>query len=308
MKRIAPLPDYSPNLCLYHATCDDGFTAAWAIWLRWPLCEFRAVQYGQPAPDDVADKHVLIVDFSWPADELERMAMSAQTVLVLDHHKTAEASLQGMHRIVRPTYENVLRCFARMVGGPRERILVEFDMERSGARMAWNFAHPGSNPHILVNLVEDRDLWRFQFPETKPVRMLLQSVRHSFEGWCEVADQLRTDLPGSVRTGQAIQRFYEARVEEMADAAELQSIEGWENVPVAHVPYAFVSDVCHRLLQMHPTAPFAAACVTAHGGTTYSLRSDDGRQDVSAIAKARGGGGHRNAAGFRLEQGSFQNA
>lgn len=290
---------YAPDLCLYHANCDDGFTAAWAIWKRWPRCEFRAVQYGNPPPEDVAGKHVLIVDFSWPAEQLEQIAETATTVLALDHHKTAQSALSGMNQIVRPTHENVIRCFSRMSGGPRSRILVEFDMERSGARMAWNFAHPGANPHVIVNLVEDRDLWRFNFPETKPIRMLLQSVLRDFGAWDEVASHISADLLGAVSTGRAIQRFYDARVEEMAVSAGVQTFYGFDRVPVAHVPYAFVSDVCNRLLELHPDAPFAAACVVAYGETTYSLRSDNGREDVSEIAKSHGGGGHRNAAGFR---------
>lgn len=32
----------------------------------------------------------------------------------------------------------------------------------------------------------------------------------------------------------------------------------------------------------------------------WSLRSEDGRVDVSEIAKSYGGGGHRNAAGFQI--------
>ncbi len=35
-----------------------------------------------------------------------------------------------------------------------------------------------------------------------------------------------------------------------------------------------------------------------------SLRSSDGRVDVSAIAREVGGGGHRQAAGFTTEMGS----
>lgn len=296
------MSDYTPDLCLYHANCDDGFTAAWAIWQRWPECEFRSVQYGNTPPEDVADKNVLIVDFSWPAEQMELIAESAQTVLVLDHHKTAQNALSGLNQIVRPDYQNIMRCFARMSGGPRSRILVEFDMERSGARMAWNFAFPGEQPHILINLVEDRDLWRFRFPQTKPVRMLLQSTPYDFSSWHLVASLIAVDLDAAVGIGSHIQRFYDARVEEMADSAIVQAFAGFDGVPVAHVPYAFVSDVCHRLLAKHPSAPFAAACVVAHGGVTYSLRSSDEREDVSSIAKARGGGGHRNAAGFRLEE------
>jgi len=290
---------YEPDICLYHANCDDGFTAAWAIWQRWPDCEFRPAQYGNQPPPDIAGKHILIVDFSWPRADLEVLAETAASILVLDHHKTAQAELSHMHQIVRPTYENVGRCFSRMSGSPNARVLVEFDMDRSGARMAWNFAHPGDESPLLVDLVEDRDLWRFQHVMTKPVRMLLQSVPRTFSDWSDISGYLDADPDGAALTGSAIQGYYDARVAEMAEAATVQHFAGFDGVPIAHVPYAFVSDVCHQLLAQHPDAPFAAACVVAHGGTTYSLRSSDEREDVSKIAKARGGGGHRNAAGFR---------
>jgi nanoRNase/pAp phosphatase (c-di-AMP/oligoRNAs hydrolase) len=58
--------------------------------------------------------------------------------------------------------------------------------------------------------------------------------------------------------------------------------------------------VAHELLKAHPAAPFAAVVVDVHGGRTWSLRSEDSRQDVSEVAKGFGGGGHRNAAGFRV--------
>jgi uncharacterized protein len=40
--------------------------------------------------------------------------------------------------------------------------------------------------------------------------------------------------------------------------------------------------------------------VEAYGSRTWSLRSEDSRQDVSEVASTFGGGGHRNAAGFRV--------
>lgn len=42
---------WSPDVCIYHGGCDDGFGAAWAIWRRWPKCEFVPGYYGQAQPD-----------------------------------------------------------------------------------------------------------------------------------------------------------------------------------------------------------------------------------------------------------------
>jgi nanoRNase/pAp phosphatase (c-di-AMP/oligoRNAs hydrolase) len=46
-------------------------------------------------------------------------------------------------------------------------------------------------------------------------------------------------------------------------------------------------------------SPFGACYFDRHDGKRqWSLRSRDGGVDVSEIAKAHGGGGHKNAAGF----------
>lgn len=57
------------------------------------------------------------------------------------------------------------------------------------------------------------------------------------------------------------------------------------------------SDIGHALLKRHPTAQYAVV----QTGRGWALRSEDNRADVARIAKALGGGGHRNAAGCKAE-------
>ena len=89
-------------------------------------------------------------------------------------------------------------------------------------------------------------------------------------------------------------------ISNICDTAFVGEITG-HRVPVASCSYDFVSEAAHELLNRNPDAPFAACIVRSHDGTTYSLRSMDDRMDVSEIAKSYGGGGHRNAAGFRVK-------
>ena len=46
--------------------------------------------------------------------------------------------------------------------------------------------------------------------------------------------------------------------------------------------------------------PFAASYYDVKDGRIYSLRSQPEGIDVSEIAKAMGGGGHKHAAGFKI--------
>src|SRR5258708_4926651 len=86
--------EWKPDICIYHGNCDDGFGAAWAIWTRWGNeVAYVPGVYGKPLPD-VAGKNVLFVDFSAKRAEIDEMAQVAKSILIIDHHKTAEADLE----------------------------------------------------------------------------------------------------------------------------------------------------------------------------------------------------------------------
>lgn len=280
----------APDICIYHANCDDGFAAAYAVWKRFgDDVEYIPAQYGQALPD-VADKDVLIVDFSYKKPDMEALADQARRVIVLDHHKTAKAELEGFVQ---------LNC----IGGPFEKryadkmiegVGVHFDMEKSGCRLAWEYCFGNASMPDWFEAVEDRDLWRFNLRGTKEICIAIRSLRREFELWdMFTAERLAND-------GVAIRRYVDMIIGNICDTAFTEVVHG-HSVPVAACSYDFVSEVAHELLNRNPDAPFAACLVRSHDGVTYSLRSMDDRMDVSEIARANGGGGHRNAAGFRVE-------
>lgn len=277
-----------PDLCLYHADCDDGFAAAYAVRARFgDDVRFVPAQYGCPPPD-VAGLDVLIVDFSYPADVLREMGETAHRIVVLDHHKTAQAALAAF-----PSIDIADRAaVARADPGT----FVHFDMEKSGCRLAWEYCFGHEGMRLMpawMGHIEDRDLWRFDLTGTREVSATLRSHPRDFNTWdCFSRDRL-------VAEGRPIVRYIERIVDNIAKTAWEEEIGG-HRVPVAACSYDFVSEVGHRLLQLHPDAPFAAGVVLSYGARRYSLRSDDSRTDVAEIARAFGGGGHRNAAGFTM--------
>jgi len=72
---------------------------------------------------------------------------------------------------------------------------------------------------------------------------------------------------------------------------------GGHDVPVANLPYMFASDAGQLMAEGER---FAGSYFDTPEGRTFSLRSTDAGMDVSEIAQQYGGGGHRNAAGFRV--------
>ncbi|WP_421849849.1 hypothetical protein [Oricola sp.] len=283
----------APDICIYHANCDDGFAAAYVIWKEWGnAVEFVACDY-KHKPPDVTGKDVLIVDFSFDLGTMLAMARQARRIIVLDHHKTARDALCEVPRCpVKSPMSTIVT--AQGCETLADGLWVHFDMRKAGCRLAWEYVHGDSRtmPEWMV-CVEDRDLWRFNHPDTKKISAALRSHPRKFEVWD------RFSIFDLEREGRAIRRYIDQTVSNIADTAFTEKIGG-HTVPVAACSYDFVSDVGHELLRRNPRAAFAACIIRTRDGTTYSLRSDDRRMDVSQIARAQGGGGHRNAAGFRV--------
>lgn len=296
--------NWTPEIVIYHAQCADGFGAAWACWMRWRgEPQYIAAGYGQ-TPPDVTGKNVLIVDFSYKRDVLREMGRQARSIIVLDHHKSAQADLAdwAIDDVAGDFWagDNPMKSICEIDEHVGQPIAALFDMEKSGARLAWEFCHDDEAP-LLIRLIEDRDLWRFTMHDTKPFALWLRSEPFSFERFDLLAQQLEDGRDGHeiMTEARAMQRFFDAKVGEIAALSRIGKLAG-HRVPLCNCPPMFASDVGHKLLDDHPDAPFVA-CYSDQGDSRgYSLRSRDDRMDVSAIAAKFGGGGHRNAAGFGI--------
>lgn len=293
---------WTPDIVIYHGHCADGFGAAWACWMRWrDKAKYVAASYGTPPPD-VIGKNVLIVDFSYKRETLRAMGSQARSIIVLDHHKTAQTDLADW-AIDDVTGEfwaggdpmKAVRFNDDHIGQP---IAALFDMEKSGAVLAWEFCHEEPVP-MLLRLIQDRDLWRFALEDTKPFALWLRSEPFNFDRFEYIAQQIEGGRDGHaiMTEARAMQRFFDAKVEEIAAYARFRRI-GEHDAIVVNCPPMFASEVGHALLDKHPDAPFAATYFDSNNSRGWSLRSRDDRVDVSAVATKFGGGGHRNAAGF----------
>ena len=56
-----------------------------------------------------------------------------------------------------------------------------FDANRSGATLAWDLVHPGKHCPEMLKLVEDRDLWRHQIPNSESLLRVLDAEPYRFD-------------------------------------------------------------------------------------------------------------------------------
>lgn len=182
------------TLCIYHANCADGLGAAWAVYRALgDNVEFHAASYGDnpvgsigngaggwffPISTEIANRDILIVDFSYPLPVLRAMAAEARSVLVLDHHKTAQEDLTTLEPFCgceieyrNPSYSEILQAIS--TGDTDANLFAIFDLNRSGAGLTWDYLHPNVPRPRIIDLIEDRD---FKYdPETRQFHAALMS-------------------------------------------------------------------------------------------------------------------------------------
>ncbi|MBX3236071.1 MAG: phosphohydrolase [Nitrospiraceae bacterium] len=252
-----------PTLILYHAECADGFGAAWAIWRRYPEARFQPVKHGEPPPADLGGERVVIVDFSYTRPTLEAMAKEADALIVLDHHITAEQALADLP-------------------------FAHFDLSKSGALLAWEWAHDEPAPWLL-RYVQDKDLWHWALPHSREISAALASHPFDFELWS------RFEQHELEREGRAILRYENELVTKLASHVMMVRFEG-ELVPSVQSA-VLTSQIGERLSAQHP---FCLIWHDRNGRRYYSMRSREDGTDVGGIAASFGGGGHTHAAGFSV--------
>jgi len=269
-------------LVIYHNQCTDGFAAAWCFHHKDPAgYDFHGGVYGV-APPDVAGRDVFLVDFSYKKDVLLAMALTAKSITVLDHHASAQADLQNF----KPGSEH---C----------PTVVHFDMERSGATMAWDYLFPDQDRPLLLNNIEDRDLWRFKLDFSRELHAAVNSHEWTFEMWDEFMSASPTGRLHLAVAGKAILRKHDIDVKDICRTNKRRLPIGGYMVVAANVPGWMASDAGHLLGQGEP---FAACYWDTETHRVFSLRSRPEGLDVSLIAGQYDGGGHKHAAGFKVSR------
>lgn len=259
------------------------------------------VQYGNPLPLDLQQltkqDSVYIVDFSYKANELTELAASVGTLVVLDHHKSAQAELDGLQEKLQGI------CKAH----------IHFDMGKSGALLAWEYFNPGIDAPYICKLVNDRDMWVFEYgDETRSLECFIRSFGYPSDmaWWDKMQGMDSTSDEDSPYFIEAMQKGFVCLEYERAVIAKFaRNPRNWSIVTVEFkgkklrgIVYEGMGILHSELAEQFYTTTDIDFTMEwrrkEHEKIIYSLRSP--KIDVSELAKAYGGGGHKAAAGFSL--------
>lgn len=263
---------------IYHKNCPDGFAAAWCAWKKFgDSASYIAASYSDPIPENIDGKEVYVLDFSYDAVRLPLLESKAKKLVVLDHHKGAEAH-------VKATKEHV------------------FDVEHSGAYLAWTYFHPETPVPVCVEYISDGDRNIYTREDSRSICTYLCSTEKTFDAFEKVYQEMEDESGRSavVEKGELLMRYRDFVTEPGFNSVHFIEIIKGVIVPAVNAvfPMDEKSYLIQRIYTKYP--PVAMSYRYDEGQWKCSLRSD-GDFDCTSLAKQFGGSGHPGASGFSIQ-------
>lgn len=225
-------------------------------------------------------KNVIIVDYYIKdTEDMQKLLDSANSVIWNDHHKTGIELYEG---------------FGTYIEGIRTT-------ERSGCYITWKWFTMDFDIEVpeVVKYVDDYDLWKFEYDETKPfinsLKMYSDLDPSNPIFWDPLIENQESELDKLIQDGNIVEhykdmwrrksKYYETKFEGLKVAVmnKMTNSEGFK----------YIDD-----------GSFDALMTWNFDGTkfNYSIyRAKNSNAEILPIAVKYGGGGHEGAAGFTHE-------
>jgi len=269
------------QIVCYHSYCWDGLTAAWLLSKIWPAAKFIPVNFGDNPPEVTNDDNLVIVDFSWKREVIEGLKQKTKSLLVIDHHKSAQKELEGLDYCV-------------------------FDMDKSGASLVYDHFRRRIDAKYLktckwlVDYVEDRDLYRHHLPHSRAVAAAIRLLPIEFSSIESLlVNFAEHSLDQLIIQGEAILKYEKNLIDMHVLHALEYDVMGMIVKGVPCTMASMISDIGNALCKGYPFAMIWWDDIVK-GNRHYSLRSAPDGIDVGELASKLGGGGHKHAAGFHV--------
>lgn len=260
----------------------DGYCSALAAYLVYGLnAEYICVQYGQAFPNIKLDKQteIYILDFSYSREILDEVNNKVYSLKVIDHHASAQEELNGAYYAI-------------------------FDMTKSGAVLSWEYFHPKKEIPFIFKIVQDRDLWKFDYPESKLFESGIKASGKSknLANWF----MLYSDddyLAKTIEKGKIIKEIEDGVIANFISTKKFKIVNFRGHKVAVYNQTSLISEMASAInldeeLNVDYTLSYF---IEKEGKVILSFRSGDRSNiDVKAIAKTFGGGGHIRSSGASL--------
>lgn len=251
---------------------------------------FHSITYGMEFPFEkiAEDDHVYIVDYSIHPDEMLRLWGLTKNIVWIDHHITAIEKYKD---------------FPYDIGGNR-------DTAKCGALLCWEWCFPDQDVPASVLLTNDYDLWTFQYGDfTKSFQIYMETFEANFPNslWLDPDIFEETEVMGyltetpPVRDGRLLLNY-----KRKTDERKAKSLCFTTKVDDIRFLCANTQGNSATVDSMFDPEKHDAIMLFHFNGRHWKFGLYTEKDiDLTPIAVANGGGGHKKACGFELSNEEF---
>lgn len=270
------------EVVIYHSPCADGMMSRVVAqkFLGDRDVLYYPMSIGQSFPGGLEKKNVLICDYSYRKDVLNKLLLIVNKLLIIDHHDSAEKDLCDLD--------------------DKYKI---FDMGYSGAMLTWFYFFPEIKAPLIVEYVQDRDLFTKKLEGTDNFASWFFTLPFEFEEYNKYFDDnlLLEMIKGKGEPYGELNNYY------IGQAVDY-SVPKFCKIKDKYYFVAYVnssickSDIGNKIFNKYKFIDFSVVYSISDttDDTNFSLRSTVDRANVSSIAFSLGGGGHVCASGVRV--------
>lgn len=275
-------------ICIHHNKDMDGYTSGAIVKKRFPDCKLIGWDYKDAIPDfeQFKGQDVIIIDITFPIDKIKELGRTCNQLTVIDHHVSFKRE-----------YDERVDVW--------DSFLYVYKDRKAACEIGWGYLFPDKEIPLGVTLIGRYDTWRQEEGdwegETLPFKFYMYGHVKSaedYENWV-LDSELDKYISDAVDTGRAIMHYQHTMDESIAEKNAFErKAYGLRALCLDYYPFS-----SETLKSVFDPAKHDVMVGFTYTGEKWgiSLRSI-GDVDVSAIAKARGGGGHKNAAGFEVKE------
>jgi len=273
---------------IYHNRDLDGFTSGSIIKLKYPEAKMIGYDYGKPFEQEVViDEPIIMADVSFPMKTMIKIAQLSNWQLTwIDHHISA------------------INDYKEFVGDGENFCNAVLDISHAACEGTWTYLFPGKKMPLAVKLLGEYDTWRNSDKHRWDNEIL--PFQFGMRLYCNSVDSFPTEvfeneklIKQIILEGLTILK-YQSQVNELQ--CKNSSFETVFNGlrAVCLNGGGFNSDV---FKSVYDESKHDIMMPFQFDGKqwTISLYTTKDEIDCSVIAKANGGGGHKKAAGFQVE-------
>lgn len=273
--------EQTTKIGIYHKNCTDGTTAAAVLLRKFPDIKLFPLVHSH-TEDDIAHIHkntgegseVYFVDF---ATGVEEFLDKGHDVVVLDHHIGAKEKMEKFAE------EN-------------KKLTYIFNNEKSGASLVWAHFFGDEDEPEIIKYVQDSDLWTGKYEDTKYVTNYLSMFSNNP---VQMLKFIESDITKIKEKGKVITQYADIQIERIVEGFQEIKLKIGEHEVHAHNITMYESAVGNKLATLNDQT---AVMFSINGGNVnFSFRSiDSNNPSALDLAKALGGGGHRNSSGATI--------